>query len=101
MKKNISKRKINMPNKETAASIKNENNFIGLFIEPSAIKTASRRCVYIKESHAELISKVVFINPKANMTIGGYINAVLEQHFNQYYDDILDYYESQKSAFGL
>jgi len=59
-----------------------------LFIIPASMQMPRRKCVYIQEDYVELISRLVAANRSPKITIGGYINAVLEQHFEAYKDEI-------------
>ncbi|MFI3294162.1 MAG: DUF3408 domain-containing protein [Rikenellaceae bacterium] len=64
-----------------------------LFLQKSACK--ERCCVYVSKDVHEKISKVVNIIAAREVSIGGYIDAVLSTHLEQYKDEINERYAQQ------
>lgn len=66
----------------------------GQFLQRNEIK--SRKCVYISSGVHDKIQKIVNILAGDDMSIGGYIDLVLEQHLQEHKDTINELYKQQR-----
>ncbi|NDW18762.1 DUF3408 domain-containing protein [Dysgonomonas sp. 216] len=72
----------------------NKADFRNHFIIPASIQMLRRKCVYTQEDYVELIGRLATVNPSPKITIGGYVNAILQHHFEVYKDEIEEFYNN-------
>lgn len=65
-----------------------------LFLQPKIFRT--RQCVYISLKNQEIISSLIRMLDDREITIGGYIDNILDQHFSLYKDEIKNLYADLK-----
>lgn len=75
----------------------NKIDFCNHFIIPASTSMPRRKCVYIQGDYVELIGRLVAINPGPKITIGGYVSAILQHHFETYKDEIEKFYNDNIS----
>lgn len=61
-----------------------------VFLKPKIFRT--RQCVYISLINQEIISTLIRMMGDREITIGGYIDNILDQHFRIYKDEIMNLY---------
>jgi hypothetical protein len=61
-----------------------------VFLKPRIFRT--RQCVYISLKNQEIISSLIRMMDNREITIGGYIDNILDEHFNIYKDEIKNLY---------
>lgn len=66
----------------------------GQFLQRNEIK--SRKCVYISSGIHDKIQKIVTTIAGEDMSIGGYIDLVLERHLQEHKDTINELYKQQR-----
>ena len=66
-----------------------------LFIRDASSTTRSGKAVYIRKEFHERIMRIVQVIGYNELSLFSYIDNVLEQHFNQYQDDILELYKKR------
>lgn len=91
------KAKILIKKQHESVPVTDKAGYRTLFIDPAAQQTLHRRSVYIHEAYANIIGRLTGVSPGPRISIGGYINAVLEHHFETYENEIRDYYDSHKA----
>ena len=66
-----------------------------LFIRNAPSTTRSGKAVYIRKEFHERIMRIVQVIGYNELSLFSYIDNVLEQHFNQYQDDISELYKKR------
>ena len=66
-----------------------------LFIRDAPSTTRSGKAVYIRKEFHERIMRIVQVIGYNELSLFSYIDNVLEQHFNQYQDNILELYKKR------
>ena len=61
-----------------------------VFLKPKIFRT--RQCVYISLKNQEIISSLIKMLDDREITIGGYIDNILDEHFKIYKDEIKNLY---------
>ncbi len=61
-----------------------------IFLKPKIFRT--RQCVYISLKNQEIISSLIRMLDDREITIGGYIDNILDEHFKIYKDEIKNLY---------
>lgn len=61
-----------------------------VFLRPKIFRT--RQCVYISLKNQEIISSLIRMLDDREITIGGYIDNILDEHFKIYKDEIKNLY---------
>ena len=65
-----------------------------LFLQQNKLK--ARSCVYISQRVHNTISEIVRVIADRDVTVGGYIDAVLLQHLETHKDEINDLYKRER-----
>jgi hypothetical protein len=80
--------------KEPSKRRRNNADYSSLFLERNEIKT--RSCVYISQRIHTTILKIVRVIADKDVTVGGYIDNVLQQHLEAHKDEINDLYKRER-----
>ena len=68
-----------------------------LFFKDSAIKTRSGKVVYIRKEYHDRILKIVRVIGENEFSLFGYLDNILEHHFNTYQDEITELYRKKNT----
>ena len=86
------------PPKEENKRKKNKSqDYETLFFKESAIKTRSGKVVYIRKEYHDRILKIVRVIGENEFSLFGYLDNILEHHFNTYQDEITELYRKKNT----
>lgn len=86
------------PQKEESKRKKNKaQDYEALFFKESAIKTRSGKVVYIRKEYHDRILKIVRVIGENEFSLFGYLDNLLEHHFNTYQDEITELYRKKNT----
>jgi hypothetical protein len=86
------------PPKEESKRKKNKaQEYETLFFKESAIKTRSGKVVYIRKEYHDRILKIVRVIGENEFSLFGYLDNLLEHHFNTYQDEITELYRKKNT----
>lgn len=86
------------PPKEESKRRKNKaQEYETLFFKDSAIKTRSGKVVYIRKEYHDRILKIVRVIGENEFSLFGYLDNILEHHFNTYQDEITELYRKKNT----
>ena len=68
-----------------------------LFFKEAAIKTRSGKVVYIRKEYHDRILKIVRVIGENEFSLFGYLDNILEHHFNTYQDEITELYRKKNT----
>lgn len=80
--------------KEIPRRKKQNADYGSAFLQRNEIKT--RQCVYISREMHNKVSKIVNVIADKEISVGGYIDTVLAQHFVQHREEINELYKKQR-----
>jgi hypothetical protein len=80
---------------ERSRKLEESGEYETLFIRNAPSTTRSGKAVYIRKEFHERIMRIVQVIGYNELSLFSYIDNVLEQHFNQYQDDILELYKKR------
>lgn len=80
--------------KEIPRRKKQSADYGSAFLQRNEIKT--RQCVYISREMHNKVSKIVNVIADKEISVGGYIDTVLAQHFIQHREEINELYKKQR-----
>ena len=80
---------------ERSRKVEEPGEYETLFIRNAPSTTRSGKAVYIRKEFHERIMRIVQVIGYNELSLFSYIDNVLEQHFNQYQDDILELYKKR------
>jgi hypothetical protein len=73
------------------------DKYKSLFIKESDAPPARfGKSVYIRQEHHERISQIVHVTGNGEVTLSGYIDNVLTQHFKQFQDEIVQSFNEKR-----
>jgi len=69
-----------------------------LFIrEPNDLPPARfGKTLYIRQEHHERISQIVHVIAKGDISLSGYVDNVLTEHFKNYWDEIIQSFDEKR-----
>ncbi|MDR2680862.1 MAG: DUF3408 domain-containing protein [Tannerella sp.] len=73
--------------------VKKATDYASLFLRKKDLQ--SRQCVYISQKVHSTISKIVKMISDKDITVGGYIDSILTEHFESHRDEIIELYQSE------
>ncbi len=83
------------PTKEIVQRKRKKNGkYNDSFLQKHEIR--NRHCIYISKSVYEKVSKIVKVIADNDISIGGYIDTVLLNHFEEHKDEINEMYKQQR-----
>ena len=86
------------PPKEESRRRKNKaQEYETLFFKEAAIKTRSGKVVYIRKEYHDRILKIVRVIGENEFSLFGYLDNILEHHFNTYQDEITELYHKKNT----
>lgn len=86
------------PPKEESKRKKNKaQEYETLFFKDAAIKTRSGKVVYIRKEYHDRILKIVRVIGENEFSLFGYLDNLLEHHFNTYQDEITELYRKKNT----
>lgn len=86
------------PPKEDSKRRKNKaQEYESLFFKDAAIKTRSGKVVYIRKEYHDRILKIVRVIGENEFSLFGYLDNILEHHFNTYQDEITELYRKKNT----
>lgn len=86
------------PPKEESKRRKNKaQEYETLFFKDSAIKTRSGKVVYIRKEYHDRILKIIRVIGENEFSLFGYLDNILEHHFNTYQDEITELYRKKNT----
>ncbi len=86
------------PPKEEGRRRKNKaQEYETLFFKEAAIKTRSGKVVYIRKEYHDRILKIVRVIGENEFSLFGYLDNILEHHFNTYQDEITELYHKKNT----
>lgn len=86
------------PPKEESKRRKNKaQEYETLFFKEAAIKTRSGKVVYIRKEYHDRILKIVRVIGENEFSLFGYLDNILEHHFNTYQDEITELYRKKNT----
>ena len=86
------------PPKEESKRRKNKaQEYETLFFKDAAIKTRSGKVVYIRKEYHDRILKIVRVIGENEFSLFGYLDNILEHHFNTYQDEITELYRKKNT----
>ena len=68
-----------------------------LFFKEAAVKTRSGKVVYIRKEYHDRILKIVRVIGENEFSLFGYLDNILEHHFNMYQDEITELYRKKNT----
>lgn len=80
--------------KDSGRRKRQEDDYSGMFLRRNEIKT--RQCVYISRDVHNKILKIVNDIAGREISVGGYVDAVLRQHLEQHKERINELYKKQR-----
>jgi hypothetical protein len=80
---------------ERSRKVDEQGEYETLFIRNAPSTTRSGKAVYIRKEFHERIMRIVQVIGYNELSLFSYIDNVLEQHFNQYQDDISELYKKR------
>ena len=82
--------------KDNRKSIQNKTtDYASLFLVRKELKT--RQCVYVSQKVHATISKIIKVIADRDITVGGYIDSILTEHFETHKDEIIKMYNNALS----
>jgi hypothetical protein len=82
---------------KTAKKKINTDKYRSLFVKASDIPPARMgKSVYIRKEHHERISQIVHVTGNSEITICGYIDNVLTNHFKSYREEIIESFNEKR-----
>jgi hypothetical protein len=82
---------------KTAKKEINTDEYMSLFVKASDIPPARMgKSVYIRKEHHERISQIVHVTGNSEITICGYIDNVLTNHFKSYREEITESFNGKR-----
>jgi hypothetical protein len=84
--------------KEEGRRKKNKSQeYENLFFKEPAVKTRSGKVVYIRKEYHDRILKIVRVIGENEFSLFGYLDNILEHHFNTYQDEITELYRKKNT----
>lgn len=84
--------------KEEGRRKKNKpQEYENLFFKEAAVKTRSGKVVYIRKEYHDRILKIVRVIGENEFSLFGYLDNILEHHFNTYQDEITELYRKKNT----
>jgi hypothetical protein len=68
-------------------------DYASIFLKKKELKT--RQCVYISQDMHGTVSRITWMFPGREVTVGSYIDNVLKQHFEAHKDEINELYKKE------
>lgn len=73
--------------------LEKENEYLELFIRVAEMSVRSGKLVYVRKDYHDRILKIIRVIGKDELSLSGYIDHVLTQHFTQYEEEIKKLYK--------
>jgi hypothetical protein len=70
-----------------------ENEYLELFIRVAEMSVRSGKLVYVRKDYHDRILRIIRVIGKGELSLSGYIDHVLTQHFAQYEEEIKKLYK--------
>ena len=70
-----------------------ENEYLELFIRVAEMSVRSGKLVYVRKDYHDRILRIIRVIGKSELSLSGYIDHVLTQHFAQYEEEIKKLYK--------
>ena len=70
-----------------------ENEYMELFIRVAEMSVRSGKLVYVRKDYHDRILRIIRVIGKSELSLSGYIDHVLTQHFDQYEEEIKKLYK--------
>jgi hypothetical protein len=75
----------------------NTDEYMSLFVKVSDAPPARMgKSVYIRKEHHERISQIVYVAGNSEITLFGYIDNVLINHFRDYREEIIESFNEKR-----
>jgi hypothetical protein len=81
--------------KEPARRKRSNADYGSIFLQRNELK--ERSCVYISQKIHTVITKIVKVISDRDITVGGYIDSILAEHFETHHDEIIELYNKEMS----
>lgn len=85
------------PKEESKRRKNKAQEYESLFFKEAAIKTRSGKVVYIRKEYHDRILKIVRVIGENEFSLFGYLDNILEHHFNTYQDEITELYRKKNT----
>jgi hypothetical protein len=85
------------PKEESKRRKNKAQEYETLFFKDAAIKTRSGKVVYIRKEYHDRILKIVRVIGENEFSLFGYLDNILEHHFNTYQDEITELYRKKNT----
>lgn len=86
-----------LPKEESKRRKNKAQEYETLFFKEAAIKTRSGKVVYIRKEYHDRILKIVRVIGENEFSLFGYLDNILEHHFNIYQDEITELYRKKNT----
>lgn len=90
-------RESELPKEESKRRKNKAHEYESLFFKNAAIKTRSGKVVYIRKEYHDRILKIVRVIGENEFSLFGYLDNILEHHFNTYQDEITELYRKKNT----
>ena len=77
------------------------NDYKKSFVRPCRITARKGKMIYIRPEFHEMIAKIAYVIGDNKLTMSGYIDNVLNHHFNAYGDEITRLYEEKHKGINI
>lgn len=81
---------------QDASEIGKVKSYISTYLKNVRFTDRTCKTAYIRDEHHERIQRIVHVIGKSKITLSGYIDNVLAEHFESHKDEITKLYESCK-----
>jgi hypothetical protein len=85
------------PKEESKRRKNKAQEYETLFFKDAAIKTRSGKVAYIRKEYHDRILKIVRVIGENEFSLFGYLDNILEHHFNTYQDEITELYRKKNT----
>lgn len=84
---------------QDASEVEKVKNYIYTYLKSADFTARTCKTAYIRDEHHERIQHIVHIIGKNKITLSGYIDNVLAEHFASHKDEMTKLYELSKPIF--
>lgn len=85
---------------QDASEVEKVKNYIYTYLKSADFTARTCKTAYIRDEHHERIQHIVHIIGKNKITLSGYIDNVLAEHFASHKDEMTKLYELSKPIFS-
>ena len=84
---------------QDASEMEKVKNYIFTYLKSANFSARTCKSAYIRDEHHERIQRIVHVIGRNKITLSGYIDNVLAEHFENHRDEITKLYELSKPIF--